>query len=304
MLPSLSRLLAGGRRSAGLMIGRDHVSFACASLSRTGHTITRVDSRKLEIPLFTGHPTDSAATALATTLREVAPEAVRRYLPLHVSVPGPAVQIAVFPLEVLPRKRALRRELVAWHFAQTANGGKALVCDCEPLGMDGGKHLLLGFAMDQAWHTCIAEGLMQAGMTAWSLNADVCRQFNYFHDRLRLCTHGGALVAATADSWSLLLWDETGRTRHASSRWRSEEDGDCVGIAAEVERRILACIEIFPAIQIEQLYLVTAGQSDSLADALDARLRDPCVRLAFSAGGDDAARALDPAAPIAAAVQV
>lgn len=295
--------MPGGRRSAGLMIGRGHVGFACASLGRAGPTITRVDTRKLEIPLFTGRPTESTVAALAKTLTELAPEAVRRYLPLHVSVPGPAVRIAVFPLDVLPGKRALRRDLAAWHFAQATRGGQALMCDCEPLGRDGSKHLLLGFAMDQAWHTCITEALTRAGMTAWSLNADVCRQFNRFHDHLCLDKHGGALFAATDDSWSLLVWDEMGRTRYASSRWRSGEDGECAGIAAEVERRILACVESLPDIRIEQIYLVAGALSDRLADAIDARLRQPCVRLDFAAGCDLAALAQDPAAPIAAAVQ-
>jgi len=304
VLRSLSSRLFGHRGSAGLMIGRARVGFAL--FEGAGQRITRFDERTLEVPLFTGRPSEATAAALAGALRELAPEAVRGYLPLHVSLPGAAVQVAVFPLDALPNKRALQLELARWHFAQAGNAEQALVCDCEPLGMDGGKHLLLGFAIDQAWHACIVDALARAGVTAWSLNADVCRQFNRFHDRL--CAdkrRGGALFAATADAWSLLLWDETGRVRHCSSRWRSDDADEGTRIAAEVERRILACVQSLPGMRIEHLYAVADGHDAGLVAAIDARLREPCIRLRPEADGEPgiADSAACQSAPIAAALQ-
>jgi hypothetical protein len=287
------------------MIGRSHVGFACASADGAGQRITRIGERKLEVPLFTGRPTDATAAALAVTLRELAPEAVRRYLPLHVSVPGAAVQVGVFPLDALPTKRALQLDLTRWHFTQAGSTEQALVCDCESLGTDGDKHLLLGFAMDQAWHACIVDALARAGMTAWSLNADVCRQFNHFHDRLCADNQGGALFAVTADAWSLLLWDGLGRARYCSSRWRTAEGNEGTRIAAEVERRILACVQSFPGMRVEHLYAVADSEDEGLVDAIDARLREPCIRLALEAGCEPAVAesAAYPFAPLAAALQ-
>jgi hypothetical protein len=294
----------GSGRSAGLMIGRSHLGFACASTDGAGQRITRIEERKLEVPLFTGRPSDATAAGLAQLLRELAPEAVRSYLPLHVSLPGAAVQMAVFPLDVLPKKHTVQLDLARWHFTQAGNAEQALVCDCESLGMDGDKHLLLGFAMDQAWHACIVDALAQAGMTAWSLNADVCRQFNRFNDRLCQDNPGGALFAVTADAWSLLLWDETGRTRYCSSRWRSGDEGEGTRIAAEVERRILASVQSMPGMRIKHLYAVTDSVDEGLTDAIDARLREPCIRLRPETGElglpESAAYRF---APVAAALQ-
>jgi hypothetical protein len=285
------------------MIGRDRVGFATMAGHGTARRMTRFDERKLDAPLFTGRPSEAAAAALAKTLAALAPEAARAYLPLHVSVPGAAVQMAVFPLDALPNKPALRLDLTRWHFAQAGNAEQVLVCDCEPLGMDGGKHLLLGFAMDGAWHECIVDALGRAGMTAWSLNADVCRQFNRFHDRLCADEQGGALFAATDDAWSLLLWDETGRVRHCSSRWRSGGADEGARVAAEVERRILACVQSLPGMRIEHLHAVVDSHDVGLVDALDARLREPCIRLRAEAGEDLPASAPYSFAPIAAALQ-
>lgn len=301
MLRSLSSRLFGNRRSAGLMIGRSRVGFAL--FEGTGQRLVRIDARTLDVPLFTGRPSEAAAAALAEALQELAPEAVRGYLPLHVSLPGAAVQVAVFPLDALPNKRALQLDLARWHFAQAGNAEQALVCDCEPLGMDGGKHLLLGFAMDQAWHACIVDALARAGVTAWSLNADVCRQFNRFHDRLCADKRGGALFAVTEDAWSLLLWDELGRARHCSSRWRSDEADEGTRIAVEVERRILACVQSLPGMRIEHLYAVADGHDAGLVDAIDARLREPCIRLRPETDGEPAESAACRFAPIAAALQ-
>jgi hypothetical protein len=285
------------------MIGRSRLDFAL--FEGAGQRIARIDERTLDVPLFTGRPSEATAAALAEALQELAPEAVRRYLPLHVSVPGAAVQVAVFPLDALPNKRAVQLDLARWHFAQAGNAEQALVCDCEPLGMDDGKHLLLGFAMDQAWHACIVDALARARVTAWSLNADVCRQFNRFHDRLCADKQGGALFAATVDAWSLLLWDGAGRTRHCSSRWRSGEADEGTRIAAEVERRILACVQGLPGMRIEHLYAVADGHDAGLVDAIDARLREPCVRLRPEAEGEPgiAESAACRFAPIAAALQ-
>ena len=263
------------------MLGRSRAGFAELD---GGRRITRVDERTLEVPLFSGEPTEATAAALAAALRELAPDAVRRYLPLHVSVPGAAVQVGVFPLDELPSRRALQRDLARWHFAQAGNAAQALVCECEPIGTDGGKHLLLGFAMDQAWHDCIVDALARAEITAWSLNADVCRQFNHFHDRLCADAQGGALFAVTADAWSLLLWDAAGRVRHCSSRWRNGEEGEGARVAAEVERRIVACVESLPDLRIGHLYAVADSGDEGLLDAIDARLREPCVRLVPEAG--------------------
>jgi hypothetical protein len=285
------------------MIGRDRVGFAAVAGNGTARPTTRFDQRKLDAPLFTGKPTEATAAALAETLAALAPEAARGYLPLHVSVPGAAVQMAVFPLDALPNKRALRLDLTRWHFAQAGNAEQALICDCEPLGMDGGKHLLLGFAMDSAWHACIVDALGRAGMTAWSLNADVCRQFNRFHDRLCADEQGGALFAATGDAWSLLLWDETGRVRHCSSRWRSGEADEGTRIAAEVERRILACVQSLPGVRVGHFYAATDSQDEGLVVALDARLREPCIRLRAEAGEDLSESLPYSFAPIAAALQ-
>ncbi len=281
------------------MIGRRRVGFAHAE--GAGQRIIRVEERALDVPLFTGQPSAATAAALAEALCELAPEAVRRYLPLHVSVPGAAVQVGVFPLDALPKQRAVQRNLARWHFAQAGNAEQPLACDCEPLGVDGGEHLLLGFAMDQAWHACIVDALARAGMTAWSLNADVCRQFNRFHDRLCAEQAGGALFASSADAWSLLLWDEAGRTRYCSSRWRSGEAGEDTRIAAEVERRILACVQSLPGMRIGHLYAAADSQDDDLVAAIDARLREPCIRLRPEA--DFPGSIPYSSAPIAAALQ-
>lgn len=305
MLRSLSSRLLGSGRSAGLMLGRDRVGFAVASAEPRAGRITRIAERRTEVPLFTGEPTAATAAALARTLAELAPEAARDYLPLHVSVPGAAVQMGVFPLDELPSGRAPQLDLARWHFAQAGNVAQALVCGCEPIGTDGGRHLLLGFAMDQAWHDCIVDALARAGMTASSLNADVCRQFNHFHDRLSADAQGGALLAVTADAWSLLLWDDAARPRHCSSRWRSGGADEGPRIAAEAERRILACVQSLPGMRVGHLYAVAERDAEAIVDVIDARLREPCIRLRFETGSD-AERAESAAcrfAAVAAALQ-
>lgn len=279
MLRSLTSRLLGSAHSAGLMIGRTRLSFVSTIHNGVGRRIIRADERLLETPLFVGQPTNAIKDDLAAMLRELAPEAVDRYMPLHVSLPGAAVQIAAFSLDALPKTHAERLDLVRWHFMQAAGAGQTLACDCEPIGKDGAKHLMLGFAMDAAWHACLVGALAQAGMTAWSLNADICRQFNLFHERLSEESQGGALIIVDPDSWSLMVWDDLARVRYCSSRWWRSGIDEFPAIAEEVERRILTCVASLPVLKVEHVFIVTGGGGTELADALDARLREPCIRL-------------------------
>lgn len=302
MSPSwISRLLPR-TRAAGLMIGRREVSLAVIERGRAGTRVVDAASRALTAPLFGGSAGEAAASELSAALQALAGSVLDGYLPLHVSVPGPAVPVAVLGLEALPRKHAERVALARWHFAQNGKIEQDLVCDCEPLGSHGERHLLLAFAMEAAWHRCLADALGRAGLAPSSLNADVCRQFNRFHDRLLETGEGGALVVVARDAWSLLLWDGAGRVRHCSSRWRGAAADEALQVATEIERRIVAAVDSLTDLQVGRLFLLADDDGRELADAVDTRLRAPCVRL--PAGLDDAHTpgAVVPAA-LAAALQ-
>jgi hypothetical protein len=262
-----------GRRkgpSAGLALGRDYAAFA--EVAASGR-VTELREVAFDSPLFGAAPFPAAANALDRALQIFSKSIQRRYLPLHVSVPDPLVHWSVFELDELPSARAAQHELVAFRFSrQGLNGGHRYAC--QPLGREAGKHLVLGMATDGAWHELIAAALARAGLVAWTINANACRQFNAFHDRL--VEASGALVAAAPDAWSLTLWDGEGRLRYARGRWRSgSSDAE---IAAEVERAILAYVHADPAREVSRIFVV--GEA-AVADALDARMRAPCERLSF-----------------------
>lgn len=287
------------------MLGRNQLGFAIVDVASPKPRVLRADECNLPMPLFVGQPSSETTAALAEAIKELAPEAVRSYLPLHVSLPGAAVQVAVLTLDALPKAHTQRIDLVRWHFAQIAGSDEALVCDCEAIGMEGDKHLLLGFAMDEAWHACIVDALAQAGMTGWSMNADIYRQYNRFYGRLNEKREGGALVATTPDTWSLLLWDHSGRVRYGGSQWRTGDADDGAEIAAETERRILASAASIQAVKVDHLHVAANEGGEGLSSALDARLREPCIRLEQDdvEGVDDTLIAGHATAAIAAALQ-
>jgi hypothetical protein len=248
-----------------------------------------LEEQPLGAPLFAGPPSREAKQALVEALAGFAGKIGRRYLPLHVSVPDALVRWAVFELDEMPRSPAARLELARFRFArQGANG--ASVYACQALERDAHKHLLLGMAMDGAWRGCVAEALAEAGLRAWTLSANACRVFNRFHDRL--AGQSGALVAAAPDAWSLWLWDERGRLRHARSRWRAAAAPPS-DIALETERSIFAYVEGTAGRSVARVFVAAGTETPVIADALDARLRQPCTRLPVE----------DSAAPLAAALE-
>lgn len=267
--------------SAGLALGRDR-----AALALVGRRPLQ-EEFPLDTRLFSGPPSPPARRALVDALGKVAKHVGRRYLPLHVSVPDALVRWALFELDEMPRSAAARLELARFRFARQGVNGAA-ACACQPLERDAGKHLLFAMAMDGAWRAAIAAALAEAGLHAWSLNANACRLFNRLHARRG--GQSGALVAAAPDAWSLWLWDERGRPRHARGRWRAG-GADHGEIALEAERAILAYAD--GGRSVARVLVAAGAETPQLARALDERLREPCTALPPEEGTAAVAAALE-----------
>ncbi len=261
--------------SAGFAIGRDYVGFAHLAAAAGAWRVQTLTETRLDTPLFSGAPSPQAAAALTRALQTLAGSLARSYLPVHVSLPDAAVRWGTFELDQMPKTRAARLDLAQLRFGREGKNGSDVYA-CQPLERDGNKHLLFGMAAGAAWTRLVSEVLFQAGVVLWSLSANVCRQFNRFHDELTRSS--GALVALAPDAWSLLLWDPQGRPRYARARWRTAPN-DHAEIALEAERSILAYVHGHPERSIARVFAVAGLETGVMAEALDARLREPCARL-------------------------
>jgi hypothetical protein len=289
-----------GFASAGLVIGRDYVGFAHVAAAKTGWRARAVAEARVSAALFSDAPTPGASAALDEALAQFPEKLKRRYLPVHVSLPDAAVQVATFELEQLPRTPAAQIDLVRLRFARLGVSA-AHVYACQPLEREGDKHLLFGMAGDAAWLKFVNDALARARIVPWSLSANACRQFNRFHDRLTQTS--GALVVLAPDAWSLWLWDARGRPRHARSRWRlaNESHSD---IALEIERLIVAYVDGDPARGVERVYVLAGEEAGAMSGALDARLRERCVPLSTEGETAEAARGnVSAASSLAAALE-
>lgn len=289
MSPSSTERLPG-RAGAGVAIGRDYVGFASVVAARGGWRVQALTEARLETRLFSGAPGPREQAALAGALRTLAGSVARRFVPVHVSVPDAAVQWASFELDQMPKTRAAQLDLARLRFSRHGVSASHAYA-CQPLAHDAGKPLLFGMALDQAWRRCITDALDEAGLTAWSLSANVCRRFNRFHDKLTQAS--GALVALAPEAWSLWVWDERGRPRYARARWRAAPGADHAEIALDAERSIVAYVQGDAQRTVAGVYCAAGAEIEAMAGALDARMRQPCVRLPEETGELALAAALE-----------
>jgi len=266
--------------SAGVAVGRDYVGFAQLAANGGGGRLRTLTETKLDVPLFTGAPSAQAATTLINALKEFRKSFSARYAPVHVSLPDAAVRFTVFELRDLPKTPAAQLELVKFRLGREGGTAPGAVA-CQPLGSEGERHLLLGLSCDAGWRELVSDALAQAGIVGWSMSANVCRQFNRFHDRLTKTA--GALVSIAPDAWSLCLWDADGRVRYVRAHWRTGGE-DLAEVAIEVERSILGYVNSEPGRTVDRVYVVGGEETAAVAAALDARLREPCVRLSAEDG--------------------
>ncbi|HKQ31276.1 MAG TPA: hypothetical protein VJS66_08330 [Burkholderiales bacterium] len=263
----------------GLAIGRDYIGVAQLTAMDEGWQVQHLAHTKLGERLFSRTPTPQTATSLANAIAPLVGDLKQQYVPVHVSLPDAAMRVTTFELDQLPASFAEQTAFTAFRFSSDDDARH--VCASQVLGRDGDKHLLLGAALDEAWHRCIAEALQQAGVVAWSLGASSLRLFNRYYDAL--APTSGALVLAASDSWALLLWDTQRRVRYARARWRTSSK-DHADIATDIERSILAYVHGHPDNAITHIYVSAGAETAVLGAALDARLREPCTQLSNDAG--------------------
>jgi hypothetical protein len=267
------------RASAGVVIGKRYVGSAQIDRAQQGWCVQYLDEAPLDEPLFTSSPSARTAEVLVDAITRVAETFSGRYLPVHVSVPDTVMRMAVFELDELPKTRDAQIELVRWRLSKDFGNEEFDACDCQSLGVDDGKQLLFAMGLDKAWHRCLVSALNAAGVSAWTLSADVIRQFNRYHDQL--IAGSGALLSITPDTWTLWVWDNVGRPRFVRTRWRSADD-DYAEEVNDIERAILAYTHGSSTHSVDRLYVIADGQDDTFVDALNSRLHRPCTRLSAS----------------------
>ncbi len=266
--------------SAGIAVSRRHVCAVVLEAQGNSWGVRSFKSLDLPAPVFTGQPTAEAEAGLVAALDAVSGEFRKDYAAVHVALPDTVIRSTVFELDELPKTSALREALLRWRFAREWQRPEdSMECRGQDLGTESGKHLLLGQAGDRPWVGCVQRALVQAGITAWSLNAAACYRFNRFHDTL--AGDGGALLSLDPDCWNLVLWDGAGRIRHVLTRLRdaSAVSDEMESIAAEAGRAVLAYVERSSG-RVGRVHL-SGGETEvaSLAGIFEARLHREAVQL-------------------------
>ncbi len=259
---------------AGLAFTRERVGFAL--LRRDGDALTVMQTREttLDRPL---DPADRAAVPpAAQVVKTLAREIAGRYLPLHVSLADSLCRATVLELESVPTDRVGQHALAAFRLERDIGHAPASV-DCQALGQDDGKSLLLAASLDADWAGYLGDILTHAGLVPWSLGTNLLCQFNRFHRRLTADARGGALLTLSPDAWSVLIWDAQGRPRAIRSRTRPPGVDDFETVAGELERTILAYVHGAPNREVATIHVF--ADNPAMAEALDRRLKTPSQRL-------------------------
>lgn len=276
MSPSSTRRLWPVPRRVGLALSHDGLS--AVELARVGGHWQLEAQDCVALPgLFEGPPTLAQEAQLVQLLRPLAARWRKPRLQLHVAVPDVLGWLALWELEALPRRRALREALARWRLASEQRlDENALCCSVQALGMAKGRHRLLAQALDKDWLELLQRALREAGLAPWSLNQAFAYRYRHFRTRLTAARRGCALLSLDATAWSLLAWDADGRPCHLRGSTRARLDRaapDWEALVEQVERSVLGFVHAAEGREIDQLFVT--GDEPRLAEfaaVLDARL--------------------------------
>ncbi len=259
--------------------------------------VARVQEMPVPFSLFEGEPPADAAPVLAQLWPALLPEAVGRYVPLHLALPGAAVSLRVFDLDVVPKSEQDRFNLASWRLNQELAASYELACAHQIVERAAQGGALLAIALDARWLACLNESCSAAQIVPTVIDAGYSFMFNHFHAQLVACPECCALIYLEAESWSLLVIDVEARIRLARSWWRNsapvsdhspatnkraDDRDDYQAIALEAEQAIRA-YNLVGATAIGRISIAGEGADiASLAAILDSRMRQPCQILAMN----------------------
>jgi hypothetical protein len=278
-------------RAVGVCFARQHISVVQLRRSAARWQLETFVERKLSAPWFDSVAMPAATENLRQALAELTASFASTYIPVHVALPDPAVRVAIFELEELPKSPAAQTSLVEFRFNREPAAAGALVSVSQALGQVRSQlqgrapltQLLFGMSIDSGWHEAVQSLLREVGVVAWGIAPGALQRFNLLHDKL--AEGSGALVSVSADSWALLLWDEQGRLRHCNAHWRdpahASADGDHQSIATETARVIVAYVDAHPERSIQKIFVAGGIETEAIAATLDRRASAPCNKISL-----------------------
>jgi hypothetical protein len=300
--PLIKRLLRpvfNPRSRTGLLLDRHCVWIAGIDSEDDGGRLTRERRIGLNYNSFAQDagvgPINAAGNAIADFFKSTDDG---RYQAIRIALPDPAVNFAVFELDAIPKTRRERDELARWLFKKELYlDTDQLACISQDLGMVGGKRLLLGAVLQQAWISGIVHAVQTAGLFPASLGVSALSIFNALLKTPGINSGGAALITLETSFWSLLLWDEHRHPRFMRGYWRDKAgavpDDELRAIAAEAERLITSYVRTSSEHRIGKVYLAGGDTNVSrFAGLLNERLSEQAEYVDFSSRCRDAVRDL------------
>ena len=265
----------------GLSIGAQEI-VACQLRRQVGAwQVTTVNAEATPLRLYKDTPAADAVQQLVPVIARVAAGAAGKCIPLSVVIPDPVVSMAILELETLPKTVADREAMARWHLQKLGSPDTTLACVAQDLGMSDDKHLLLASAVSRVWLDCLLGACYAANVVPTIWQSAIAYRFNRFQEQLLREGQDGALLTIDSASWSLLLWDQSGRARHLRSRWRDLASGnEAETIAVEAERAVRAYVHGGRGRRLGTVHII--GDSDianRVVALLEARMQNACARL-------------------------
>lgn len=161
---------------------------------------------------------------LVEMLKIIASHISKKYVPIQLALPDPVVCYQVLKLEEMPKGKDAIKSLVQWKLAKFLNQDQtAIACDYQYIGANNGEHLVLAIGVDKKIQELVENAANVSGVQITVADMAACYRNNFWDNYIN--TDGIACISLDKDYWTLQLYDEQGRMRHAKSKWR-HDDGD------------------------------------------------------------------------------
>jgi hypothetical protein len=239
--------------------------------------------------LFEGDPSLERVTQLTKILTSLFEKTKGTYTTFQVALPDPLVKFEVFELEKVPDEGKAMGEFLTWRFNKDQKENIAPPAFTRQLlGMEGGKSLVLGMAVEPKWLQVLQQAFDKAGIPVSVMDMALGYRFNLFHDAFQANGGSGALLSFEPEYWSLALWDRETRLRFARYKWWKGDRGKSKEIplletVLEAERTIRSYVYSNKNRSVEKIFVLSPEEwLEPVLEALRERTEGNCEGLSLN----------------------
>lgn len=255
------------RYSLGIYIGINSASAILLKQNRTGNSPVKQHKINFSTRLNTEASYQHIQKSLESLLEYFNEELGYDYIPVQFSLADALVNSAIFELDQIPPKPAIKDQLITMRFQKDCHINMQNAAVSSQVIKQKKQQALYAITAPKDLVSLIQAVMQRKKLNLYCMDKAIHYIFNYYYEEL---SAEAAMLFHSNEYWTLIIWDSNKNVVYFRSKLHSENEA--YSAIAEDVLRLLHTYQQHDQQQLKQLYIIESGAStDSLSETIRRR---------------------------------